>query len=788
MFRNIEVKPVFPFIVFILLSIQVNAQFTITESFKGNASNDIIIGDGAYLTSGVADPVNDGWLRLTEDVGNRKGFAYVNKSFPSTLGVLVDFEYIMWRSRNDSNNGADGIGVFLFDGTVEPQDFNLGGYGGSLGYAPNTNAGTQQGVTGGYIGIGLDSYGNFGNNNEGRIGRIAMDGNNAAEVPNTVVLRGPTTNSSSTTNRFLAGAKIGDRSGTANTIRARNEIDYNTVTSIRPDYSTFYRRIQIEIIPLGGSAGYEIIVRWTKTYDGNFTQLITYTTSDVPPNLLKLGFAASTGGSFNFHEIRNVLVTTPGNLRVIKKTDKSTLRSIDVGNNENEISYNIEIVNDTDGALENIQFEDKLTDGEGNVLDPSVFEITNITAEGFLAGTSLPVNSSINEFTGSLNLSANSAGIIKVSGRLKEVPAGNIVTNVVSALPTDISDEDLGNNTSVVNTPVIAEGIDMVVNKTVDQSCLDSTNGNRFTLEVTNLGSNNLNYSSTNQVVVTETLPPGATIVNPSNSGWSYTNTGSTYTFTKTGSGVLSSGFSFPKIYYTVNASQGYTNSAVVELRSSSSTNAENIEPPENLGNNEDSIEIIPAPLAPTITSPVYYCQGEEAQPLTAAANEGFTLRWFLNEGGTGSNIPFTPSTSTPGSTIYYVAQTNGTCESDLAEIEVIVLENPEAGSISGGEEICSGRIPGVITSQSSGSGNGIVSYRWQFSTDGGIIWEEVFGASGESYQPGVVRTSTLFRRITITETNGFQCESQPTNIIAVTTKRCGIISNPMLSSKAQNN
>ena len=785
MSKNIAKKSAFLFIVFISTCVQVNAQFTITESFKGNASSDIIIGDGAYLTSGVADPINNGWLRLTEDIGNAKGFAYVDKSFPSTLGVLVDFEYTMWRSRFDSGNGADGIGVFLFDGTV--QNFALGGYGGSLGYAPNTNAGTSQGVTGGYIGIGLDSYGNFGNNNEGRIGRITRDANNAGEVPNTVILRGPTTNSSATTNRFLAGAKIGDRSGTANQIRMRNEIDYNTVNSIRPDYSAFYRRIQIEIIPLGENSGYEIIVRWAKTYDGGFTELIKYTTNEAPPNLLKLGFAASTRGSFNFHEIRNVLVTTPGNLRVIKKTDKSVLRSIDAGSNENEISYNIEVVNDTDGALENIEFEDKLTDANGNILDPSVFTITNITSQGFSAGTSLPSTPSTNQFTGSLNLAANSTGSINIIGVLNEVPAGNLVTNTASAFPTDITDEDLGNNTSKVNTPVIAEGIDLIVDKTVDRSCLDSSNGNDFTLEVTNLGSNDLSYSSTNQVVVKETLPTGTSISNLSNTGWNMTNSGNTYTFIKSGSGVLESGFSFPKIKYTINASAGYVNNASVELLSSSGTNVENIEPSENLGNNEDSVEIIPTPAAPVVTSPVYYCKGEEAIALTAEATGNFDLIWFLNEGGAGSEIPFTPDTTTPGTTSYFVAQTNGSCESALSEIEVIVLENPEAGSIIGNQEICEGVTPAEITSQANGSGNGTISYQWEMSKDEGNQWEIINNAINANYQPEAVRTSTLFRRTTISEVNGVECQSQPTASILIETKRCAVISNPMMPSKAKN-
>ena len=199
---NILIKNLF-IIGFCALCFQnVSAQFTITDDFRNQGSPDVVIGDNAYFTSGIADPVGAGWLRLTEASGNQKGFAFVDRSFPSTLGVIADFEYIMWRNNSDGTyRGADGIGVFLFDGTINENNFALGGYGGSLGYAPNTASGTNEGLTGGYIGIGLDAYGNFGNDNEGRNGRFANP--SSGRVPNAIALRGTTTNNPNTTNQFL---------------------------------------------------------------------------------------------------------------------------------------------------------------------------------------------------------------------------------------------------------------------------------------------------------------------------------------------------------------------------------------------------------------------------------------------------------------------------------------------------------------------------------------------------------------------------------------------------------
>src|SRR5699024_6885441 len=93
---------------------------------------------------------------------------------------------------------------------------------------------------------------------------------------------------------------------------ADNAIDYNNTTQNRPSINTFYRRVQIEILPVSGN--YEITIRMATEYGGPFTDLMTYTTSTPPPPLLKLGFAASTGGGVNNHEIRNLMITTLGNL------------------------------------------------------------------------------------------------------------------------------------------------------------------------------------------------------------------------------------------------------------------------------------------------------------------------------------------------------------------------------------------------------------------------------------------------------------------------------------------
>jgi hypothetical protein len=127
-------------------------------------------------------------------------------------------------------------------------------------------------------------------------------------------------------------------------------------------------------------------------------------------------------------------------------------------------------------------------------------------------------------------------------------------------------------------------------------------------------------------------------------------------------------------------------------------------------------------PAAPTVSSPVTLCQNSSAGPLTAM---GADLLWYATStGGTGSSTAPTPSTSTIGTTAYYVSQITG-CESPRVQIEVIVNPPPSASvsaqtniSCFGGEDgtitisACGG-IPPYFYSVDNGSPSG-----WVFSND----------------------------------------------------------------------
>ena len=108
---------------------------------------------------------------------------------------------------------------------------------------------------------------------------------------------------------------------------------------------------------------------------------------------------------------------------------------------------------------------------------------------------------------------------------------------------------------------------------------------------------------------------------------------------------------------------------------------------------------------APTVTSPVNYCQNAVAVPLTAT---GSGLLWYnTSTGGTGSATAPTPSTTTIGSTSYYVSQTQSCGESPRAVIVVNVSAVPAAPAVTTPVTYCQNSTAAQLTA----TGNNLLWY-----------------------------------------------------------------------------
>jgi gliding motility-associated-like protein len=93
-------------------------------------------------------------------------------------------------------------------------------------------------------------------------------------------------------------------------------------------------------------------------------------------------------------------------------------------------------------------------------------------------------------------------------------------------------------------------------------------------------------------------------------------------------------------------------------------------------------VNVVAPPAAPSASTPITYCQGYAAAALTATT--GVNLLWYtVASGGIGSATAPTPSTTLATSTMYYVSQTVGTCESQRAAILVIVKATPGAPTVT---------------------------------------------------------------------------------------------------------
>jgi len=80
-------------------------------------------------------------------------------------------------------------------------------------------------------------------------------------------------------------------------------------------------------------------------------------------------------------------------------------------------------------------------------------------------------------------------------------------------------------------------------------------------------------------------------------------------------------------------------------------------------------------PQAPAVVSPLNYCAGDPASPLTAP---GSNLLWYSTPtGGTGTSTAPTPNTAVPNAITYYVSQTILGCEGTRAAIIVSVHAIP---------------------------------------------------------------------------------------------------------------
>jgi uncharacterized repeat protein (TIGR01451 family) len=257
----------------------------------------------------TADPPGAGALRLTNTLQGIRSFVFYDYAIPSNQGLVITFDYFAYGGGGlGAGSGADGTTFFLFDGRTNAPVY--GAPGGALGYAQEfSNTAQENGLTNAYIGVGIDEFGNFANDYEGR-------GNGCpnrspfgfgpglsppeAQVKDSVTVRGP--GSGTTGYCFLGNSgnlttrPVGFTSFSIDNPTATSRTVPGTRRRVRVTLST-NNTITLEIDPNGTGSDFQ-------------TVLDAFPAPANRPDSFKFGFASSTGDGINFHELINVQVET----------------------------------------------------------------------------------------------------------------------------------------------------------------------------------------------------------------------------------------------------------------------------------------------------------------------------------------------------------------------------------------------------------------------------------------------------------------------------------------------
>ncbi|MFB0584570.1 DUF6701 domain-containing protein [Aeromonas salmonicida] len=230
----------------------------------------------AQRNSSTLPSVQNGRLRLTQNVTNQATSATFQRLFPGASN-LVTVEFDQFAYKTFGTSGADGMAVVLSDSTLTPQP---GAFGGPLGYGFKTGI---SGFAGGWLGVGLDEYGNYAN--EG-------GSYNLGSRPQAVSIRG--SGSGTSGYRYLAGTTSNLNPAVDSGTNSNRPHRYRITVDSRTAGSS------LATVERDTGAGYTSLV-------GPINMASQTGQAAVPTNFL-LSLTGSTGSVTNFHEIDNVRI------------------------------------------------------------------------------------------------------------------------------------------------------------------------------------------------------------------------------------------------------------------------------------------------------------------------------------------------------------------------------------------------------------------------------------------------------------------------------------------------
>jgi hypothetical protein len=225
---------------------------------------------------------NSGWLRLAGGTDSVLGQVEANAKLASGVPIRVEFDYLIW------GGGFDGLSLYFADANAASAGRN-GEVGGGLGYC---------GMSGAYLGIGIDDGGSFAQQYCGirRFTTMGPQQGTAATGPgvrgNSVTVRGP----QSDKYPFVASVGLDDGQ------------DICVTCTDRSQALKALRHVVLDMAPrTPAGSGYTLNM---KVNNREILKDVAF--PYAPPRELMMGLASTTGAYGANHEIRNLKLSAEG--------------------------------------------------------------------------------------------------------------------------------------------------------------------------------------------------------------------------------------------------------------------------------------------------------------------------------------------------------------------------------------------------------------------------------------------------------------------------------------------
>lgn len=418
-------------------------------------------GDGQYQckdVAGVSDYVGanagPGYLLLTADSGDTSGTALYNEELQSRRGLDISFYQWQFDTSPVHQDHADGISFFLVDGNYDLTQ--PGPTGGGLGYsAISDDQGTQSGIPGGVLGIGLDVFGTFsctdqaGGSDAHYCEDHSSDEGRLSDHNYSVTVRGEGTGDNFTTGyKRLATKQLQDHSYLETEAPTRQ-----WGQNVDDQANGVLVNIRIGTPEdVDGETKQHLTVTLTKANGDKVVPIDIYI--DQLPDSVKFGFSASTGMYRDAHFIRGLEAKTVAPVESDILMTKLVTDEKPVYNVGEEVEYRFLVQNVGGSDLHGVTIEDPhiqnvTLNGENVGAGTAGFDLKvgqQVTCEGTYVLTNDDIVTAEGSSTGTFTNTATAKGTDEENKEVTSTDSATVNAAKVEQLEDPVAHKRIGQN------------------------------------------------------------------------------------------------------------------------------------------------------------------------------------------------------------------------------------------------------------------------------------------------------------------------------------------------------